>query len=243
MDGRWRGGSLSSKRTICAFVFFFKDTATTEIYTLSLHDALPISRRGGSIRSPANRGGSRRASSGVRPSCCPRHRRSCAFPFPRPVDGLPIERRPEALPGAPDHLQIFCRNPTPPALRELRARTSDSVLAVLAILSPGRQLEMHLPHPIVVHEIEALEQRAESADRVAAELLEGRADHRFGVSLREVPQRTREACAEHAPRERAIAAGRLLHRATHPRQRPIHERGAREQPSNERSGRPSETKE
>ena len=28
----------------CAFVFFFNDTATTEIYTLSLHDALPISR-------------------------------------------------------------------------------------------------------------------------------------------------------------------------------------------------------
>src|SRR5215213_4012736 len=25
-----------------AFVFFFNDTATTEIYTLSLHDALPI---------------------------------------------------------------------------------------------------------------------------------------------------------------------------------------------------------
>src|SRR3712207_7883503 len=25
--------------------FFFNDTATTEIYTLSLHDALPISRR------------------------------------------------------------------------------------------------------------------------------------------------------------------------------------------------------
>src|SRR5438876_1835548 len=27
-------------------VFFFNDPATTEIYTLSLHDALPISRRG-----------------------------------------------------------------------------------------------------------------------------------------------------------------------------------------------------
>src|SRR2546427_7720675 len=27
------------------FLFFFNDTATTEIYTLSLHDALPISRR------------------------------------------------------------------------------------------------------------------------------------------------------------------------------------------------------
>src|SRR2546427_12777825 len=29
---------------ICYF-FFFNDTATTEIYTLSLHDALPICRR------------------------------------------------------------------------------------------------------------------------------------------------------------------------------------------------------
>src|SRR6266567_6529502 len=28
------------------FLFFFNDTATTEIYTLSLHDALPISRPG-----------------------------------------------------------------------------------------------------------------------------------------------------------------------------------------------------
>src|SRR3712207_9431891 len=26
----------------CCFIFFFNDTATTEIYTLSLHDALPI---------------------------------------------------------------------------------------------------------------------------------------------------------------------------------------------------------
>src|SRR2546421_9897526 len=30
-------------RLFCVF-FFFNDTATTEIYTLSLHDALPISR-------------------------------------------------------------------------------------------------------------------------------------------------------------------------------------------------------
>src|SRR2546429_8655880 len=28
---------------ICCLFFFFNDTATTEIYTLSLHDALPIS--------------------------------------------------------------------------------------------------------------------------------------------------------------------------------------------------------
>src|SRR5277367_6475239 len=31
--------------SIVFFVFFFNDTATTEIYTLSLHDALPISPR------------------------------------------------------------------------------------------------------------------------------------------------------------------------------------------------------
>src|SRR2546427_12455110 len=30
--------------TLCCVFFFFNDTATTEIYTLSLHDALPISR-------------------------------------------------------------------------------------------------------------------------------------------------------------------------------------------------------
>src|SRR5574343_928833 len=30
---------------LCPFFFFFNDTATTEIYTLSLHDALPISTR------------------------------------------------------------------------------------------------------------------------------------------------------------------------------------------------------
>src|SRR6478736_9759554 len=32
------GGLISC----CFFFFFFNDTATTEIYTLSLHDALPI---------------------------------------------------------------------------------------------------------------------------------------------------------------------------------------------------------
>src|SRR2546430_12082922 len=31
-------------------LFFFNDTATTEIYTLSLHDALPISAPGGRAR-------------------------------------------------------------------------------------------------------------------------------------------------------------------------------------------------
>src|SRR3712207_8653542 len=35
------------------YFFFFNDTATTEIYTLSLHDALPIfARRGGTCALP-----------------------------------------------------------------------------------------------------------------------------------------------------------------------------------------------
>src|SRR2546425_11739573 len=33
---------MSSVRLSFLFFFFFNDTATTEIYTLSLHDALPI---------------------------------------------------------------------------------------------------------------------------------------------------------------------------------------------------------
>src|SRR5574340_901216 len=36
--------------SIYRFFFFFNDTATTEIYTLSLHDALPICRRNRDVR-------------------------------------------------------------------------------------------------------------------------------------------------------------------------------------------------
>src|SRR3954466_14147027 len=38
------GGRVGTPSASFSFVFFFNDTATTEIYTLSLHDALPISR-------------------------------------------------------------------------------------------------------------------------------------------------------------------------------------------------------
>src|ERR1039458_8641268 len=50
-SGGGRGGWLASRTADspqlqslckCFFFFFFNDTATTEIYTLSLHDALPI---------------------------------------------------------------------------------------------------------------------------------------------------------------------------------------------------------
>src|ERR1039458_2425652 len=40
LSGRERG---VCRRGCFVFCFFFNDTATTEIYTLSLHDALPIS--------------------------------------------------------------------------------------------------------------------------------------------------------------------------------------------------------
>src|SRR2546430_9370041 len=33
---------MHRQHTNCHYFFFFNDTATTEIYTLSLHDALPI---------------------------------------------------------------------------------------------------------------------------------------------------------------------------------------------------------
>src|SRR5260221_295536 len=47
---------FSTRRQLISFLFFFNDTATTEIYTLSLHDALPISAprpRGGRRLAPA----------------------------------------------------------------------------------------------------------------------------------------------------------------------------------------------
>ena len=57
LEGVWCSyGVLGSTRL---FFFFFNDTATTEIYTLSLHDALPICiirirrmtlRRGGPVK-------------------------------------------------------------------------------------------------------------------------------------------------------------------------------------------------
>src|SRR5438128_11060578 len=53
------------------FFFFFNDTATTEIYTLSLHDALPISdmpsKTSGSVR---GRGANRAPRMAARPNTC-----------------------------------------------------------------------------------------------------------------------------------------------------------------------------
>src|SRR3712207_8035897 len=63
--------------------FFFNETATTEIYPLSLHDALPISDRRGALR-----GGGRRAGRGGRPR--PGTRLAVSAPGPAP----PFRRSP-----------------------------------------------------------------------------------------------------------------------------------------------------
>src|SRR3989441_4989545 len=54
--------------SLLSYFFFFNDTATTEIYTLSLHDALPICARGAVRRAPdPARRGLRRGGSRPRP--------------------------------------------------------------------------------------------------------------------------------------------------------------------------------
>src|SRR2546426_8073243 len=59
------------------FFFFFNDTATTEIYTLSLHDALPISREKSSTRA---------ATSTRRAWCCSSVSRAACRSTPRRRD-------------------------------------------------------------------------------------------------------------------------------------------------------------
>src|SRR5437868_10795803 len=56
------------------FFFFFNDTATTEIYTLSLHDALPICRASAFFSS--SRTWSSRCGSPIAASCWNRDRKS-----------------------------------------------------------------------------------------------------------------------------------------------------------------------
>src|SRR3712207_8916207 len=66
-------------------LFFFNDTATTEIYTLSLHDALPISARSPTPASPRARA----------------RRRSPPAPTARAPAGRPWPRAPTATWAAP----------------------------------------------------------------------------------------------------------------------------------------------
>src|SRR4029450_14141305 len=75
--GRGRGAARGRGAPAPRFpLFFFNETATTEIYTLSLHDALPIC---GTARGPARRrrssrrGGRRRSAGAGRPARSEEH--------------------------------------------------------------------------------------------------------------------------------------------------------------------------
>src|SRR2546429_1542589 len=58
---------MTLHRLLLFFFFFFNDTATTEIYTLSLHDALPICVRRHVTRQLHMAGGSGRRVGGTGP--------------------------------------------------------------------------------------------------------------------------------------------------------------------------------
>src|SRR2546422_2380514 len=81
------------------FFFFFNDTATTEIYTLSLHDALPIYRR---QRGSGARGG-RGAGSGAEPAD------ARSLPGDRGSEPEAIERSEEHTSELQSRLHLVCR--------------------------------------------------------------------------------------------------------------------------------------
>src|SRR5260370_35263523 len=85
-------------------VFFFNDTATTEIYTLSLHDALPISR---ALRGHGPAGGDGRGLR-RRPDA-ERARRAAGRPARWPVSGVEAPRSEEHTSELQSHLNLLCR--------------------------------------------------------------------------------------------------------------------------------------
>src|SRR5256885_12731436 len=87
---------------IISLFFFFNDTATTEIYTLSLHDALPISPRG-RRRGSAPRSRSRAARESRRG---PRRQSPCR---PTPSPSRPAARSEEHTSELQSPCNLVCR--------------------------------------------------------------------------------------------------------------------------------------
>src|SRR5256885_13226248 len=99
------------------FFFFFNDTATTEIYTLSLHDALPICPRGaGRTTRRRDRPGSF-GSSARRPAAGPRGWR-------------PRARRPAASTGRSEEHTSELQSPCNLVCRLLLEKKNERDLAV-----------------------------------------------------------------------------------------------------------------
>src|SRR5205807_8018296 len=76
--------SCAPPPSLATFPFFYHDTSTTDIYTLSLHDALPISRRGHGHEANARIPGARRVSLRLHP----RH-----YPSAPQLDVAPLPER------------------------------------------------------------------------------------------------------------------------------------------------------
>src|SRR5260370_26420802 len=97
--------------TRCSFFFFFNDTATTEIYTLSLHDALPICSR---LRCGRAESGGAAVDSDLRCSCVIwRQLRAGMDVEPAPWPAHPQQRIPdrseEHTSELQSHLNLVCR--------------------------------------------------------------------------------------------------------------------------------------
>src|SRR2546430_14388807 len=108
--------SLRSTPLIFYF-FFFNDTATTEIYTLSLHDALPICRERHPVRAPAGPGGALEAAAVRRRGRLRGRTRLCRHlahaSLPRRRGGAGAEGNPGPRPPSPG----ACGGAAPPPRR------------------------------------------------------------------------------------------------------------------------------
>src|SRR2546429_8884003 len=92
---------LTTQRPLLLCFFFFNDTATTEIYTLSLHDALPISAGRGHRAAQARRG-----ADGVLRT---RHRTAGALRHSRAGTGRQRHRSEEHTSELQSRLHLVCR--------------------------------------------------------------------------------------------------------------------------------------
>src|SRR2546427_2058734 len=105
------------------FFFFFNDTATTEIYTLSLHDALPILARAQGI-------GDAQFVAGVRPQCIVCGELLSHLPCQRRVQAAVADRKSTRLNSSHSQISyaVFCLKKKKSKLKEDKlyyAPTSD----------------------------------------------------------------------------------------------------------------------
>src|SRR3989449_8902537 len=120
---------------ISTFFFFFNDTATTEIYTLSLHDALPICARRHRVR--RERGGAPRDVLVARPARVPLRRRRRRGPGPRRRRAHRLERGAVGRHARGERRGATGRGARAPTLSAVRARRP-RLRGRLAPVAPAR---------------------------------------------------------------------------------------------------------